>query len=234
MFFVKKLYLKLINYLPNNRLLYYFCKQIVDKYNNQNNIDFSTNGELYVMQNFLNKSKVVFDIGSNLGQWTKLALGINKDLKVHCFEPSLYTFNKLMENKFPDNVNCNNIGLSSTKGERTFFVFENGSGLNSLYQRIGLETILGENVQNKTETILLDTLENYCFERNIKEIDFMKIDTEGHELEILKGGESLLKKGQIKMIQFEYGGCNIDSHVLLKDIFNFFNKTGYSLSLIHI
>lgn len=228
MFFVKELYLKLISNLPKSKILYNFCKQIVDKYYSQNNCNIYTNGELRVMQTFLKKFRVIFDIGSNIGEWTKLALDINKDLEIHCFEPSQYTFKKLIENNFSDNVICNNIGLSSRKGERTFFIFENGSGLNSLYKRIGSEYILGEKLQDKEETILLDTLENYCSERNIKEIDFIKIDTEGHELEVLKGGESLIKKGQIKVIQFEYGGTNIDSHVLLKDIFNFFNKLDYS------
>lgn len=73
----------------------------------------------------------------------------------------------------------------------------------------------------------MDTIENYCSERKIKEIDFVKIDTEGHKLEILKGGESLFKKRQIKVIQFEYGGYNIDSLVLLEDIFNFSNRLDY-------
>lgn len=77
MFLVKELYLKLISNLPKSRILYNFCKQIVDKYNSQNNRNIYTNGELLVMQTFLKKFRVIFDIGSNIGQRTKLALDIN-------------------------------------------------------------------------------------------------------------------------------------------------------------
>ena len=57
----------------------------------------------------------------------------------------------------------------------------------------------------------------------------MKVDVEGHELEVFKGAQEMLAHKSIKRIQFEYGGCNIDSRVLLKDLFDFFQSYGYSL-----
>jgi len=53
-------------------------------------------------------------------------------------------------------------------------------------------------------------------------VDFLKVDVEGHELECFRGANTLLSNRRIKAIQFEYGGCNIDSRVFLKDIFAFF------------
>jgi hypothetical protein len=47
----------------------------------------------------------------------------------------------------------------------------------------------------------------------------MKADVEGHELEVFRGGEEVLKQGKIKHNQVEYGGRNIDLRVLLKDMF---------------
>ena len=55
---------------------------------------------------------------------------------------------------------------------------------------------------------------------------------EGHELEVFKGGESLFREGRVQVIQFEYGGCNIDSKVLLKDIFEFFEGMNYGFCKI--
>ena len=177
------------------------------------------------MNNVLKKCKVIFDVGANIGQWTKIALSINKDLNIHCFEPSKFTFKKLIANYFPPNVIANNFGLSSTKGEKPLYIFNNSSGLNSLYKRCGL----GENQkQEKVKIVQLDTLEHYCIERNIKKIDYLKIDAEGHELEIIKGGKNLFRNGQVKMVQFEYGGTNIDARVLLKDFFEFFEGMGYN------
>ena len=59
-------------------------------------------------------------------------------------------------------------------------------------------------------------------------IDLMKVDVEGHELEVFKGAVGMLAQGKIKRIQFEYGGCNIDSRVLLKNLFDFLVPYGYT------
>jgi hypothetical protein len=64
-------------------------------------------------------------------------------------------------------------------------------------------------------------------------IDFLKVDVEGHELEVFKGTKEMLGKGAIKYIQFEYGGCNIDARMLLKDLFNFFLPYHYTLYKIY-
>jgi len=223
----------LLKILPKNRHIYSFCKSYVDKYNGENNADIRTNGELRVMQRTLGKCQVVFDIGAHIGEWTKLGLAINHTLKIHCFEPSTRTFEALTANEFPPNVVCNNLGFSSVEGEQTLFVFEGASGLNSLYQRHGLENGWGLETQRQQEQVKLDTLEHYCSRNKISEIDFMKIDVEGHELEVFKGGRQLFENARVKMIQFEYGGCNIDSHVFLKDIFQFFENFDYSFYKIY-
>jgi hypothetical protein len=56
---------------------------------------------------------------------------------------------------------------------------------------------------------------------------------EGHELEVFKGAQEMLKKGGIKYIQFEYGGCTIDARMLLKDLFNLFLPYNYALYKIY-
>lgn len=104
--------------------------------------------------------------------------------------------------------------------------------LNSLYQRSGLEH-LGLAQPKKKETIELETLDNYCSNHGITQIDFLKIDIEGHELEALKGASQLLKQGKVKVIQFEYGGTYIDARILLKDIFSLFNDLPYDLYKIY-
>ena len=218
---------------PNKLTLYKFSKNFVDYYNGNNNNNIYSNGELRFMKKNIRQCKIVFDIGANTGQWTKLALNINSNLDIHCFEPSNYSFNKLIKNNFPPNVKCNNFGLSSTKCEKELYIFENGSELNSLYQRHGLKNGSNLKPQQKTEIVKLDKLENYCKERNISKIGYLKVDAEGHELEIFKGGRDLFINDQVKIIQFEYGGCNIDSHVLLKDIFDFFRGMNYNFFKIY-
>lgn len=191
--------------------------------------NFKTNGEFKVMKQFLPTSTIVFDVGANQGEWIKQALHINPNIQAHCFEPCKDSYDALVKNN--PNIICNHMGLSSKKQDKEIFLFNECSSYNSLYQRKGL---LGIKVPTKTETIQLDTLDNYCQTHNITHIDFLKIDVEGHELEALKGSTNLLKHNKIKVIQFEYADTYIDSKVLLKDVFEFFEHFNYSLHKVYL
>jgi len=185
------------------------------------------------MRAVLPKCASVFDVGANIGDWTALALEINPKLKIHCFEPSVATFQRLQARHGGMQVRCNNIGLSSLSGELTLHVFADGSGENSIYRRQGLEDGWGRASQSQTEIIRVETLDGYCQRVNLQIIDFLKVDVEGHELEVFKGAKRMLENGAIKHIQFEYGGCNIDARILLKDIFDLFVTYHYALYKIY-
>ena len=211
----------------SHQVFYRICRKYVDEFNGQNDCDIRMNGELRLLESYLPNCKVIFDVGANIGEWSRLALSANDGIMLHCFEPSKHAFEKLMSNNFPDNVCCNNFGLGSKKENKILYIFKQGSGINSLYQRHGLESI-GLLPQQEKEEVLIETLDNYCFAKDIEEIDFLKIDVEGHELAVLKGAINVLEKEKIKVIQFEYGGCYIDARILLKDIFEFFGTLSYS------
>ena len=68
--------------------------------------------------------------------------------------------------------------------------------------------------------------EDYIVKNNIKNIDFLKIDTEGFELSVLKGFGKYLQI--VKLIQFEYGGTFIDSGIKLIEIKNYLESFGFT------
>jgi FkbM family methyltransferase len=218
----------LFSRLPRNRLISRLCKRYLDQYNGENNDDMATNGELRFLQHVLPKCSTVFDVGSNVGDWGALALSVNPRLSLHCFEPSSVTFQRLLAREFPLHVICNNFGLSSRSGAAVFHVFMDGAGINSLYQRRGLEDGWGLETQQREEVIRLEVLDQYCVQAAVSSIDFLKVDVEGHELDVFKGAAEMLSQGSIKRIQFEYGGCNIDAHIFLKDFFEFFQPFAYT------
>ena len=223
----------LLSIVPtDSRRLYRWCKWYVDLYNGENNHHIETNGEFRFMQRNLLRCATVFDIGAHMGSWASLALEVNPRLQLHCFEPSAFTYQKLLSNQFPPNVVCKNLGMSSAPGEARLFVFEDGAGINSLYQRQGLESH-GLSTQQRQETVYLSTVDIYCQENEIQAIDFLKVDVEGHELEVFRGMSEMLEQGRVNIIQFEYGGCNIDAGVFLKDIFNFFDTLDYAFHKIY-
>lgn len=67
---------------------------------------------------------------------------------------------------------------------------------------------------------------DYIVEKNIQHIDFIKIDTEGFELSVLKGFEDCLTN--VKIIQFEYGGTYLDNNIKLVEVKNYLEYFGFT------
>jgi hypothetical protein len=65
----------------------------------------------------------------------------------------------------------------------------------------------------------MTTVDKFCKEKGVDRIDLLKIDTEGCELQVLKGAQEMLSGGYIKVIQFEFGECNVFSRVFLRDFY---------------
>jgi FkbM family methyltransferase len=216
---------RLAQLLPASRILYRFSHHYLARYNNDNNIDMASNGEAHWLQSVLGHCRVVFDVGANVGDWTEKALHINPHLQLHCFEPSRATFERLRRRPFVgQQVRANHAGLGAVAGKMTLHVYDEGGGTNSLYDRPVVAT------QGATlEEVVIDTLDNYCAANDIGQIDLLKMDVEGNELEVLKGAGRLLAHGAIARIQFEYGGTYIDAHILLKDMFELLQGYGYQL-----
>ena len=105
-----------------SQTIYNLCKNYVDYYNNDNNCNIITNGELNFLKKNLRNCKTVFDVGANIGKWSKLVVEINNKVSLHCFELSRYTFRKLKDNIFSDNVRCNNFGLGAKKENRILYI----------------------------------------------------------------------------------------------------------------
>ncbi|MHC4157722.1 MAG: FkbM family methyltransferase [Planctomycetota bacterium] len=173
-------------------------------------------------------SYCLFDVGANKGDFTKLILDFfnNDHIEVHSFEPSKATFKLLSNNIKSDKVILNNKGLGREAGIFPFYTGFPGSGTASLTKRkmdcYGVDFDYSEDVS-------IDTLDDYCLSNDIKEIDLLKIDVEGHELDVLEGSKEMLKRKTIRMISFEFGGCNIDTKIFLRDFYYLFNELGFLL-----
>ena len=176
-------------------------------------------------------SYCLFDVGANKGDFTQIILTLfnNDNIQVHSFEPSKATFEFLKNNIKSDKVILNNKGLGKEAGTFPFYTDRPGSGAASLTKR-NLD-YLGVDFEY-SEDVSIDTLDNYCNENNIKDIDLLKLDVEGHEMDVLEGSKEMLSRNVIKMISFEFGGCNIDTRTFLKDFYYLFNKHGFLLHRI--
>ena len=147
------------------------------------------------------------------------------DAIIHMFEPSLSVYNTARDNLERHEVTINNLALGKDFGKRKFFIYGN-SEISSLHEN--------DNI-TKIETRLVDTttIDAYCYLKKIGKINYLKIDTEGHDFFVLKGAEKMLNDQKINCIQFEYGSPNIYSRVFLKDIINYLKSKNYFIFRIY-
>jgi len=180
--------------------------------------------EISSLSKFIPNGKIFVDVGGNKGLYSEELLRIFNPDEVHIFEPSV-TNVEILKSKFLDNpkIFINPLGLSNKESNSILYSNESGSGLGSLTKRrldhFGLDFSVEEDVK-------LIRFDEY-WRSNSKLIDLMKIDVEGHELEVLDGIGDFIES--IRIIQFEFGGCNIDTRTYFQDYWYFFQKNNFKI-----
>jgi FkbM family methyltransferase len=169
------------------------------------------------------KDPVMFDIGACFGTYSFITL-FNPGLKVHAFEP----YPKMIEymkdiirlNNIP-NITVNEYGLSDRERKCDM---EFGSG----FRRAELNLNVG------TTNIRPDTEGNFMFRPldalNIQKMDLVKIDVEGHEMEVLKGAAETLNRCKPSFIQIEIHNRKKDRKERVRTILETFLNNEYTAS----
>jgi FkbM family methyltransferase len=99
------------------------------------------------------------------------------------------------------NVELVNFALGSEIADIAMFEYDQ-PGWNSLLPNAQFAVRFG--MEPRQLQVRCTTLDRFCFERGVKQIDVLKIDTEGFDLEVLKGASSMLAQQAIKFIYFEF------------------------------
>jgi FkbM family methyltransferase len=169
---------------------------------------------------------LAIDIGGNIGDYTSNLIKIFPGIEVHVFEPSEKNVSHL-HNRFHSEhrIKISPFAVSSKNGDATLYSDFSGSGMASLTKRKLSHFDITFDVQENIRTI---RFEDYWSETlHNKVIDIVKIDVEGHELDVLKSFGSAIKS--TNLIQFEFGGTHIDTKVFFQEYWYFFKENNFSI-----
>lgn len=160
---------------------------------------------------------VVFDVGAHDGSYSAGVRDVlGERARIYCFEPSLKTFDNLRKTLGDQpEIFLYNLGFGDREEEATLHSTGYGSPGSTLYTPFGAAP--GQSLTN--ETCRLRRLDRFCEEEGIRRIEFLKIDVEGNELNVLRGASGMLKTGAIRLIQFEFGEVQIGSRTFFKDLY---------------
>jgi|GEM_PF-981914 methyltransferase, FkbM family len=190
------------------------------------------NGDLLVIKKIINKGYVVFDVGANKGDWTKEVLKQCQDVEIHLFEPLPQTYKTLLLNLAEPlkegTIIPFNLALAQKEEIKNFYYYEELPVLSTFYRQVDVEK-QGGLTPPRAFPILTTTIDSYCQRQCIKRINFLKIDVEGSEFDVIQGAKQLLKDGNIDYIQFEYGEKYVDAEITLKEVFEYLQKYRYSI-----
>lgn len=170
---------------------------------------------------FNQKHPVIFDVGSNKGEWTDLL--IDQAAEVHLFEPNElllhYTMVKYCDRR---NVVYKNVAVSYTVGNNRFWQFDNeNNGLSNVFDNPKWDDLPSHEKQ------VMTTCLDWYWRLNTNNIDFVKIDVEGAEMFVLQGSKELLTEKRIKFIQVEKAEHIHLSGYTFDDLIAYLKSFGY-------
>ena len=172
-------------------------------------------------------SKVIFDVGAHLGQTTLHFRKVFPSAHIHSFEPFPENFRRLeLKTKGKDRIHINQTALGSATGFANMQIGHSDQA-HSICPKPELEKIPAE--EGKMPKVKLNTIDSYLEKECISNIDLLKIDVEGYELEVLKGADNALEKGRVQAVLAE---CDFDpedtQHTYFNDLWNFMADKNFS------
>lgn len=163
------------------------------------------------------KEGVILDVGANVGHYAIMLRKNNITLPIFAFEPHPVAFKKLeqaasLHQFIPVRRGA---GEVSTTAVIYDYAGNTGSEHASMYK-----AVISDLRNSAVEEVNIDlvTIDHFVAENNISKVALLKIDTEGHELNVLKGAGLTIAKGMVDVIQIEFNEMNVISRTFFRDI----------------
>jgi len=176
-----------------------------------------------------NECSVIFDVGVR-EDIDYLLNSYDKSRNFHFFEPNPKFLNQIYK-KIEDlpetssinhTIFLNQLGLGSEVGELIYYP----DAQSFIFRKVHFQS------SPSTTTFPISTIKNYCAEKLVDNIDFLKVDIEGMEIDCLKGGEEIINK-TCKFVQFEFASTMLDRGIEPEELISFFDNN-FDLFLLKV
>lgn len=196
--------------------------------------DIATNGEAALVRNVMRAAAagrplVFWDVGANLGAWTQKLIEAGREadrvFTAHLFEPVPATQAELSKRFGHDSrISLHGVALSRQQGIGRMQIVSATGGTNALINDAPHDA--------NTIAVMLETGDVMRERLGQIAIDLIKIDAEGHDLDILRGFSSTLANGAAGVVQFEYNHRWVVTGASLFQVFGLIEGTPYRLGRV--
>lgn len=160
---------------------------------------------------------VVFDVGANLGSWSRTFLKLFPNATVFMFEPSGGCQGAIRATAELSGATLIPCAVGERQGKATLYASSLTDGSASLHERMDSFFRDRRYVPVEVEVV---TLDGFIEEQGLSFVDLVKMDIEGHEPFALRGARRALAAGRIGAMTFEFGTGNINSRTFFREIWD--------------
>lgn len=177
------------------------------------------------LRRLIPRGSVLFDVGANFGYYAiTLATALRNECRVYAFEPFPPTYEclgiNISLNDLAGTITAHRLALSDQQGAANMSIRVSG---NSGSARL----------DNSGQSIISTTLDVFCNTHRIDQLDFLKIDAEGHEERVLRGAAQTIQK-QRPLILIELDRPLLrDAGSSVECVVSLLHAYGYSLHVAH-
>jgi FkbM family methyltransferase len=169
------------------------------------------------------RNPVIFDVGANVGKWSKIFLNKRPDAQMFLFEPAP-ACHAAIEDLHLSKAKIIRSAVGRRKETALLHTCNPTAEIASLYaRRVSAE------VKFSSFEVPVVRLDDIIEEFQIEIVDFIKLDIEGAELDALLGAAAALRSGTIRALSFEFGMNNIDSRTFFRDFWDLLVPLGFSV-----
>jgi FkbM family methyltransferase len=178
--------------------------------------------------------RCIFDIGANIGQTARTLTKKFPEAEIYSFEPHPRTFETMRKNTASlPRVHPVQAAVGATSGEATLFsnMFDQTNSLLPLTESAHEFTLTADFAKpDTTVKVPLVSVDDFCAQHGITEIDILKTDAEGLDLDVIRGAAGMLSKTIVPLIYTEvFFVPAYENQPLFQEVYEHLYKNDYRL-----